>query len=403
MLFVIYCCTIFCLQFIFAYARNRKIGTFPDIELSTFSSGSSGVRISGHATVARETGAAGGSAGDFNGDGVSDVIVAAPLSTHNSVSYSGAVFIIFGSSTSVFSDIDLSGFVSGSEGVRIFGVNANDWLGHSAVASAGDMNGDGYCDIICSSRHHDPLGRSSAGAAYVIFGHNDSIPYTDISLSSLTSGSVGFKIFGASANDELSDVGGGFDFNDDGFDDIVVSNIGTGNEAYVLFGHNAQFVDVDLATFSFGTTGFQVTNLLNIGTSHTEQQNIDKAGDYNGDGIDDLIVGSASENNYFGVVCILFGSSVLSSFPDIDMDTFTSSASSGVKITGQATLTDFGFTVAGGGDYNGDGLGDVIISAPWSDLAGTNHGAVYVLFGCVLRHLLGIVHLWRDWIRPAQL
>ena len=193
-------------------------------------------------------------------------------------------------------------FVSGTTGFRIEGAAAGDNLGN-AVSNLGDINGDGIDDFIVGALNADPNSRSNAGAAYIIFGR--AAGWSDIDLASSTdfvSGTTGFRIEGATANDNLghavSNLG---DINGDGIDDFIVgaqnadpNSRSDSGAAYVIFGRAAgsTWSDIDLASstdFVSGTTGFRIEGAANNDNLGNAVSNL---GDINGDGIDDFIIGA---------------------------------------------------------------------------------------------------------------
>src|SRR4051812_38322346 len=104
-------------------------------------------------------------AGDVNGDGLADVIVGAIQADAHGRRDSGSGFVVFGRADGA--SVDLARL--GGGGFRIDGALAGDHMGW-AVAPAGDVNGDGYDDVVIGARDADPRGRANAGAAYVVFG-----------------------------------------------------------------------------------------------------------------------------------------------------------------------------------------------------------------------------------------
>src|SRR6185369_9375277 len=106
------------------------------------------------------------SAGDFNGDGFADLIVGAKFADPHGI-YSGASYVVFGKASGLAANLDLSS-LDGSTGFKLSGVAAFDYSGGS-VASAGDVNGDGFADLIVGAHGADPHG-SRSGASYVVFG-----------------------------------------------------------------------------------------------------------------------------------------------------------------------------------------------------------------------------------------
>ena len=174
-----------------------------DIDLATLTA-AQGFRIFG-ADAGDISGYSVSSAGDVNGDGFDDLIVGAPFAdaSGNPKSNAGESYVIFGKATG-FADIDLAALTP-IEGFRLFGAGAGDDFSGISVSSAGDVNGDGFDDLIIGARYGDAFGdaKYNAGESYVIFGKSTGL--ADIDLATLTA-AEGFRIFGADADDRFGRI-----------------------------------------------------------------------------------------------------------------------------------------------------------------------------------------------------
>ncbi|MCI5043696.1 MAG: hypothetical protein MRY72_03275 [Aquisalinus sp.] len=351
------------------------------LELSELDS-SIGFAINGidQSPTSDQTGSNISSAGDINGDGIADIIIGAPRATVNGKVNAGQAFVVFGSSTGFNSDLELSS-LDGTNGFRVEGLDQGDLLG-SSVSSLGDVNDDGVDDFVIGAPQADSNG-SLAGEVYIIYGSTGGFS-ANLRLDLLNE-NTGLTITGSQSGERFgttsSDAG---DVNNDGIADIIIGTSATGEdfnpedavEAYVIFGNSAGIAsDLELSNLD-GSNGFILDT--------TEDRSVNKVssiGDFNGDGIDDFIIGRQREStnqNEAGVSYIIFGSS--DGF-DRTISLPSLNGSNGFAITGINENDYSGSDVSNLGDVNGDGLDDLIIGARYATPQGIMTGAAYVLFG----------------------
>ena len=335
------------------------------------------------------------SAGDINGDGIDDLIIGAYEADPNGNNGAGESYVVFGKDTAFNATLELSS-LTGSNGFVIEGIDAGDRSGVS-VSSAGDINGDGINDLIIGAYRADPNGDDGAGESYVVFGKDTAVDGAfagTLELSSLT-GSNGFVIEGIDAGDRSGvSVSSAGDINGDGINDLIIGayradpngDDGAG-ESYVVFGKGTSVVEfgaeLELADLN-GSNGFVIEG---INDSDFSGGSVSSAGDINGDGIDDLIIGAREAdpngNNNAGQSYVVFGKDTAvdgafeATFELSDLD-----GSDGFVIEGINDSDFSGGSVSSAGDINGDGIDDLIIGAREADPNGNNNaGQSYVVFG----------------------
>jgi hypothetical protein len=315
------------------------------------------------------------SMGDFNGDGIDDMLVGA----NQADGYRGAAYVIFGKGDGFAGNIDVA-TLDGTNGFKMPAGGPYDYVGTS-VANAGDVNGDGIDDIIVSAMGADPNG-SNSGAVYVVFGKTTGFT-ASVSLTGL-SGADGFRISGMMAGDQSGiSVSAAGDVNDDGVDDLLIGANGLTNNggAFVVFGRNTGVVgnfagNLNLSTLD-GTNGFRIDGELSGDNLGIRVSNL---GDVNGDGIDDFGVGATGSDvsgSNSGAAYVIFGSSA--GF-GATLSLAGLNGTNGFQINGEAAGDNLS-RIAGVGDYNNDGAMDVLVGTSFNDAGGNNAGAAWIIYG----------------------
>ena len=319
------------------------------------------------------------SAGDVNGDGFDDLIVGAYQYDTAGVQ-TGRAYIFFGGTT-INSEPDV--ILKGESFYNRFGIS---------VSKAGDFNNDGFDDVIVGTRTFTPTGK-----AYIFFGGSSMDNLADVVIENTGSSDVAFG----------SCVSDGGDINNDGYDDVIVGSYGNvfiylGNSMnentadFILTAENSNdafgssvskagdvngdgYTDVVIGAPGYNSNrgkayiylgGVLMDNISDLEINRSDSSyyfatSVSDAGDVNGDGYGDVIISAVTYNSSTGRSYIYFGGVVLNNIPD-------------VTLTGENTNNFFGHSLSEAGDVNGDGYDDVIVGA---DGYNTNTGKAYVYFG----------------------
>ena len=283
-------------------------------------------------------------AGDVNNDGYSDVIVGAPY-YDNGQNNEGRAYVYYGS----------SGGLSDSPNWMVESNQEMALLGNS-VSTAGDVNGDGYSDIIIGAYLYDKP-EEDEGIVYVYYGDNLGL-----------SDSPAWTAVGSKENAQFgSRVSTAGDVDGDGFSDVIVS-------AAFYYKEQAEFVP-RVYLYSGSSEGLPGSPDWTVETSQVNSHfgnSISSAGDVNGDGYSDVIIGANAYDNgedNEGMAFLYNGSSE------------GLSVSYSWKAEGNQEGAEFGHCVSSAGDINGDGYSDVIVNAPLYDTEQDGHGKVFVYHG----------------------
>lgn len=306
---------------IYIYYGGAAMNTFPDGII--------------YGTVNETVGSGMSSAGDFNGDGYSDILYSTPTSSN----MTGKVYLLLGGiSPDFIPDYTFTGLF------------ANGLFGES-VACAGDVNADGFSDIIIGAPN-DVVSPTTPGAAYLYYGKAVLSNITRVTLSGL------YLNYGDAFGKIVSPAG---DVNGDGYSDFMISA-----PYSTLYATNGGCVHLFLGGASItGEANKIFTSLFNndkIGLALSD------AGDINGDGFSDIIIGAPLSSNAKGKALLVYGS-----------------ANPGTSITKTYGMTFLnagdggllGASVAKAGDLNNDGYTEFLIGAPGSVSSNPN-GSVMI-------------------------
>ena len=301
-------------------------------------------------------------AGDVNGDGFDDILIGGPGSDVFN-DYSGRTYLVYGG-PAMPGTIELAG-LNGINGFRMHGSSGG------ATSGAGDVNGDGFDDILIGGRTVDQC--------WVVYG-GSALP-SIVELANLA-GSTGFRINDIPPGGGLGfSVSGAGDMNGDGFDDILMAapftdRPGYSGQSYVVYGGSAIPGTVDLSTLD-GRNGYLISG---VRLMHLSPMAVSCAGDVNSDGFSDILVGapSAGPNGLeSGQTFLVYGASAMPG----TIDASALDGTAGFIVNGITSHDRAGGAVSGAGDVNSDGFDDILIGASQAGPNGGSSGQSYVIYG----------------------
>lgn len=258
--------------------------------------------------------------GDINADGYDDF-----ATTFNAGESQSEALIYYG-----FSDVN-SQFI----GLQAQSTTLSSYSNlekNSSIASAGDINGDGFDDFIIASPDNN-LGNGDVTLVFGEDGRGSAASTLTIS-NTISSNQIGL---------ECKMIG---DINGDGLNDMAIQG---SNISYVIYGNNnpLEYMPTDVSHVN-GFNGFSINNAGSL--------NITGVGDIDGNGFDDLLIGDSSYNNNTGATYLILNN-------ENSIGNSLDYANNAIKISGSFSGHQFGMNVDAAGDINGDSLADIIISA----------------------------------------
>ena len=300
-------------------------------------------------------------AGDVNGDGHADLLIGAPFNDSAGPG-TGAVYLFYGPVTA-------SSVSAADADLVLYGESSGDWAGWSVAA--GDLNDDGYSDVVVGAPLNDRNDRGS-GAIYVLYGDED------------RSGAVKLSdaddiLVGETPRDNAGHSVAVGDVTGDSAQELVVgaprsnASESRAGAVYVL-DQDSLSGPTDSTAQSLSVADVRFTG---ESTGDLAGSSVAPAGDFDGDGTPDLVIGARDAGpDEAGAAYVVTRTNATGSRTLGDAT---------LRLDGVAAGDHAGWAVAGAGDTNDDGNDDVIIGAPTNDEAGNNAGAAYVIHGSASR------------------
>ncbi len=307
-------------------------------------------------------------AGDVNGDGYDDFLISGWKCGPN---FTGKVYLFLGRP-----DIDWGmNFPVEEADASFIGEHENDFLGYY-VATAGDVNGDGYDDFLITSTHNDQAA-PDAGKTYLILGRPEADWGHDFPIAQADA-----SFLGTAEGDRLgrSAVGVG-DVNGDGYGDFLIASISSNTgglnagESYLFLGRPGGAEDLWGRDFPVAQAD---ATFVGEAPGDEAGRRVAWAGDVNGDGLDDFLIGAARNDHGgtdAGIGYLILGRA------EADWGRQYPLANADASFVGEVHHDQAGRRLSGAGDVNNDGYADFIIGAPHNSRGGFAARSAYVIFG----------------------
>ncbi len=336
-------------------------------------------------------------AGDFNGDGIDDLVIGAPRNEPDGKVRAGEVFLIYGK-TGVNAPAglyDITQIGTTVDGVVFRGDPFRIQAGFS-VSSAGDFNNDGVDDLLIGApEEYIPEGLQPNGfKVYVVYGQSGANALSGV--VELADQGVAWQgvVFRGDRSLDIRDTGRAVasagDINGDGVDDILISSpfaeLSEGHRdglVSLIYGQSgAAELSGVLEVAQVGATVAGANFWGKSNNSHTGWS-VSGAGDINGDGLNDLLIGAHETNNHKGEVYLIHGQAGAQTLSGVHfVEEVETGAIEGVTFIGDRA-NNLGYSLCRTGDVNGDGIDDILIGAKGEDGFGFRivPGSAYLVYG----------------------
>ncbi|HLD44915.1 MAG TPA: VCBS repeat-containing protein, partial [bacterium] len=308
--------------------------------------------------------------GDFNGDGFIDMAVSDRNydSANSQTKLIGRVYVFYGDVFGSTGSLSTADVIFEAESTT-----ANQLLGYSLAAV--DMDNDGDDELFMTASEYS----SNRGVAYVIFGGTTLSGTLALSGISPTSTTVpGVRLTGTNSNERVRNVANAGDINGDGYDDLLIgkqkntsgTTTGTYGTVSLIYGSSTFTTDFTAATYTVASVADATINGYATGN---ELEFCASAGDLDNDGFGDFFVGSEKYSSNKGIAYLFYGNALLTG-------TISTSAAN-ANFVAAASSNKAGRAMAGAGDINGDGFGDIVLGAYNATGSTSSSGAAYIFNG----------------------